>query len=119
MEDIPGRWPKIRWAFIEVSAQWIPYVLNDLSIRFRRRGKELSPTVMADNRIFVACQVTDDLEWVLKYSGDSQIVVGTDCGHADTSAEIEALRKLRDDGKVTPEAANKILDDNARALYGL
>jgi predicted TIM-barrel fold metal-dependent hydrolase len=56
---------------------------------------------------------------VLKYSGDSQIVVGTDYGHADTSAEIEALRKLRDDGKVTPEAANKILDDNARALYGL
>ncbi len=119
MEDIPARWPKIRWGFIEVSAQWIPYVLNDLSIRFRRRGKELSPTVLADNNMYVACQVTDDLDWVLKYAGDSQIVVGTDYGHADTSAEIEALRKLRDDGKVSPAAADRILGDNARALYGL
>ena len=46
-------------------------------------------------------------------------MVGTDYGHADTSAEIEALRKLRDDGKVSQAVANKILDANARALYGL
>jgi predicted TIM-barrel fold metal-dependent hydrolase len=69
--------------------------------------------------MYVACQVTDDLEYVLKYSGDSQLVVGTDYGHADTSAEIEALRKLKDDGKVPAAVADRILDQNARALYGL
>ncbi len=119
MDDIPSKWPKIRWGVIEVSAQWIPYALNDMGIRFGRRNRDFSDTIMADNNIYVACQVTDDLDWVLKYSGEDTIVVGTDYGHADTSAEIEALRKLRDDGKVSAAAANKILNDNARTLYGL
>jgi hypothetical protein len=30
-----------------------------------------------------------------------------------------ALRKLREDGTVPAPVVNKILDDNARALYGL
>ena len=119
MDDVPAKWPTVRWGFVEVSAQWIPYALNDMDIRFGRRGKELSPSIMADNNIYVACQVTDDLDWILKYSGEDTLLVGTDYGHADTSAEIEALRKLRDDGKVSPAAADKILNDNARAFYGL
>ena len=118
-KNIPARFPGLRWAFVEVSAQWIPYALNDLAIRFRRRGEEMSPTVMADNNIWVACQVTDDLDYVVRYAGETQLVVGTDYGHADTSTEIEAMRKLGADGKVPPHIAAKILEDNARALYGL
>ena len=71
------------------------------------------------NRIYVACQTDDDLPYVLKYSGEDQLVIGTDYGHNDTSSEILALRKLKEDGTVPPEIVNKILDDNARALYGL
>ena len=74
---------------------------------------------MADNNIWVACQVTDDLDYILKYAGETQLVVGTDYGHADTSTEIEALRKLSSDGKVSEDVAAKILEDNARTLYGL
>ncbi|MEK9682936.1 MAG: amidohydrolase family protein [Rhodospirillaceae bacterium] len=119
LKGIPDMFPKLRWGYVEVSAQWIPYALNDLSIRLRRRGIDMSPTIMADNRMWVACQVTDDLDWVIKYAGETQIVVGTDYGHNDTSTEIQALRKLSNDGKVAPEVAAKILDSNARALYGL
>ncbi|MBT5075498.1 MAG: amidohydrolase family protein [Rhodospirillales bacterium] len=119
MKGVPGMFPKLRWGFVEVSSQWIPYALNDLAIRFKRKGKRLSDTAMADNNMFVACQVTDELEYVLKYAGDGQLVVGTDYGHADTSAEIEALRKLKDDGKVSAEVAEKILNANAKALYGI
>ena len=74
---------------------------------------------MADNNIWVACQVTDDIDYVIKYAGETQLVVGTDYGHAATSTEIEAMRKLSADGKVTPEVAAMILEDNARALYRL
>ena len=119
MKDIPGRYPKLRWGFVETSAQWIPYVINDIALRFKRRGKRLSDTVLADNNFYVACQVTDDLDHVLSYAGEGQLVVGTDYGHADTSSEIEALRKVKDDGKVPAAVADKILDANARALYGL
>lgn len=119
MSDVPQMFPKLRWGFVEVSAQWIPYALNDLAIRFKRKGKRLSKTILADNNMFVACQVTDDLDYVLRYSGEGQLVVGTDYGHADTSAEIEALRKLKDEGKVSEAVAARILTDNARALYGI
>ena len=119
LKEIPTMFPTLRWGYVEVSAQWVPYALNDLSIRLSRKGKDMSPTIMADNRMWVACQVTDDLDWVLKYAGESQIVVGTDYGHNDTSTEIKALRKLSEDGQVSPEVASKILEDNSRALYGL
>jgi predicted TIM-barrel fold metal-dependent hydrolase len=119
MNNIPAKFPKLRWGFVEVSAQWIPYALNDLEIRFRRKGKRMSRTIMADNNFFVACQVTDDLPYVLEHAGEGQLVVGTDYGHADTSTEIEALRKIKDDGKISSAVADRILDANARALYGI
>ena len=68
----------MRWGFIEVSSQWVPYVINDLSIRFRRKGKELGEDVLRRNNIWVACQVTDDLPYVLGYAGEDHLVIGTD-----------------------------------------
>ena len=56
---------------------------------------------------------------ILGYTGEDNIVIGTDYGHADTASEIEALQKLKADGKVSVRVTGKILDDNARALYGL
>ena len=116
---IPAKFPDMRWGFIELSAQWVPYVINDVGLRIDRRGGELSETVMAENNMYVACQVTDDLEQVLAYAGEEQIVVGTDFGHSDTSTEIEAMRRIRSDGKLPSNVVDKILDDNARRLYAL
>jgi predicted TIM-barrel fold metal-dependent hydrolase len=75
--------------------------------------------VLRKNHIWVTCQTDDDLPYVLKYAGDDRLIIGTDYGHNDTSSEILALRKLREDGAVPAKVVNKILDDNARALYGL
>ena len=117
--DIPQQFPKVRWGFVELSAQWVPYALNDLELRLDRKGKEMWKNPLEENNIYIACQVTDDLDYILDSVGDNNIVVGTDYGHSDTSTEIEALRKLRTDGKVTELSANKILGDNAIRLYAL
>lgn len=117
--NIPARFPKLRWGFVEASSEWIPFALNDLGLRYKRRGKRMSPTIMKDNNLFVACLVTDDLERIVPMAGEGQLVVGTDYGHSDNSAEIEAIRKLKNDGKVAPRVADRILNDNAKALYGL
>jgi hypothetical protein len=45
--------------------------------------------------------------------------MGTDYGHSDTSSELEALQRLRELPGVSNQAANKILDDNPRALFSL
>jgi predicted TIM-barrel fold metal-dependent hydrolase len=119
LDGIPERFPKLRWGFIEVSAQWIPYALNDLDLRFKRRGKRLPADPLKTYNIYVACQVTDDLPYVLSYAGEENLVVGTDYGHHDTSTEIEALRLLRKNDKIGSGVVDKILGPNARALYGL
>jgi predicted TIM-barrel fold metal-dependent hydrolase len=117
---IPEKFPKTKWAFIEVSSQWVPYAIHDFARRHERNGAKIDKSeVLRKNKIWVACQTDDDLPYVLKYAGDDQLVIGTDYGHNDTSSEILALRKLKEDGAVPTRVVNKILDDNAKALYGL
>ena len=114
---LPERFPRLRFGFVELSSQWVPYALHD----FVRRGrKNIDPTsLMAENRMFVACQTDDDLAYVLRYTGEDNLVSGTDYGHADTSSELEALIRMREREDVAPDVMDKVLDDNARALYGL
>ncbi len=120
MERVPERFPDLRWAFMEVSSQWVPYALNDMGLRVRKRGAGFTAAeVLKENRVYVACQTEDDLDYVLEYAGEDNIVIGSDYGHHDTSSEIEALRRLREDGKIPAGSADKIMGDNARALYAL
>lgn len=118
-KGIPTRFPQVRWGFVEVSAQWVPYVLNDLEDRFRRNGAKWFADPLRDNRMYVACEVTDDLPYVLRHAGPDNIVIGTDYGHHDPSSEINAIHLLRQDSRIDGAVANRILDGNARALYGL
>lgn len=118
-DGIPEMFPKLRLGFIEVSAQWVPYAIHDLARRFERRGKTLKKNLLPESRIYVACQTDDDLPYVLKYAGEDNLVIGSDYGHADTSSELEALRRLKEQGELSPAAIRKILDGNPRALYRL
>jgi predicted TIM-barrel fold metal-dependent hydrolase len=120
MKGTPAKFPDLRWAFIEVSSQWIPYALNDMELRFRRGHRPwLGPDPLRENRVYVACQTTDHIPYVLRHAGDDNIVIGTDYGHNDTSSELVALRKLREDGKIDQATADKFLDSNPKRLYGL
>jgi predicted TIM-barrel fold metal-dependent hydrolase len=117
---LPQKFPDLRWAFVEVSAEWLPYVMNHLEIGSRRRGNVWrDKDLLKENHIYVACQTSDDLPYILEHVGDDHLVIGTDYGHNDTSSEINALRKLKADGKIPAASIDKILGDNARALYGL
>jgi hypothetical protein len=117
--EIPSKFPKVRWGIVEVSADWLPFIIRDLRGRFKKRGKRLPDNVLKANRIYVACEVTDDLPGVLAAAGDENLLIGTDYGHTDNSSQIEALRMLRDVPGIPPSAVDKILWDNPRALYGL
>jgi len=113
------RFPRLRWGFIETTAQWVPYVLHDLARRARKRGREPEQDVLAANHLYVTCQTDDDLPYVLEYAGENSLLIGTDYGHNDSASELDALRTLRAQGAVEPRLLDKILDDNPRALYGL
>ena len=137
-KGVPSRFPDLRWCFVEISSQWIPYAINDLVIRtesemaFRKkysantlasvRGnprKMKGRDLLEENNIYVACQTTDDLQYVLQCAGENNIIVGTDYGHADYSNDIEAVSKLGESGSISAIVADKILRTNPSELYGL
>src|SRR5207245_9323580 len=91
----------------------------DLARRFERDNRIQKQNMIRDNHVYVTCQTDDDLQYILKYSGEDNIVIGSDYGHADTSAEIEALRKLKQKGELEPRVIYKIIYDNAKAWFGL
>jgi predicted TIM-barrel fold metal-dependent hydrolase len=122
LHKIPQRFPKLRFCFVEASSQWVPHVIHDLVRRdAQAAGKHLQGVVtddiLRDNRMYVACQTDDDIPYVLTVAGEGNLIMGTDYGHADTASELSALNTLRGMNDVGAERANKILDDNARALY--
>ena len=118
-KEIPTKFPKVRWGFVEVSAQWVPYVLNDLADRFRRKGRSFPNGALAANNMWVACENTDDLPYVLSHAGEDSLMIGTDYGHHDPSSELNAIRLLRNDKRITAAAIKKILEINPRKFYGL
>jgi predicted TIM-barrel fold metal-dependent hydrolase len=118
-QGTPELFPKLRFGFIEVAAQWIPYMLVDLKRRIERDGGSFSSKPMADGRMFVACQTNDDLGYILSYGVEDNLVIGSDYGHSDTSSELEALRELRTNGNIDPSIIDRILGDNPRRLYGI
>jgi predicted TIM-barrel fold metal-dependent hydrolase len=120
MDKIPERFPKLKIAFLEVSAQWLPYVLTDLAKRHRLQGRELeAKTLLKRSRFYVGCETSDDLPYIIQAAGEDNLVVGTDYGHADSATELRALDGICNDRRLGPGIAAKIVSDNARALYSL
>lgn len=118
-KELPKKFPSVRWGFVEVSAQWVPYVLNDLADRYRRQGRAFPSNPLAANNMWVACENTDDLPYVLSHAGEDSLMIGTDYGHHDPSSELNAIHLLRNDQRLAPGAVDKILDINPRTFYGL
>jgi uncharacterized protein len=117
--ELPQRYPSLRWGFIEAAAGWLPYALTDVEKRLKRKGRRLAAEPLKANNIWVTVETTDDIPYLIDCFGDENMVIGTDYGHTDTSAQIEALRLLKENGKVPRASVDKILGPNATKLYGL
>ncbi len=119
LNGVPDRFPQLRFGFIEGAAQWIPYALNDLRRRMPGLGEGMKADVLRSNRVYVTCQTDDDISYLMERAGEGNLLIGTDYGHNDQSSELEALRVLRNSGRITPEQYRKITYDNPKAFYGL
>ncbi|MDX2221744.1 MAG: amidohydrolase family protein [Rhodospirillaceae bacterium] len=113
----------LRFAFIEAGSQWIPYLVREAARRHEfigTRGKVSDPaTFLRDNRIWVTARTDDDLPYVLKYAGLGSLVLGTDFGHEDPAAELDAFARLRESAGVDRAAIDAIFAANAKALYAI
>ena len=130
-QGIPGKFPKLRFGFIEANSSWVPYVIYDLKRRveqvsagstFGRPQGMIQADLLKANRMYVTCQSDEDLSYILKFSGEDNLMMGSDYTHNDQSMDHDFPRLLQEranNNDIPQSAVNKILHDNPKTFYGL
>jgi predicted TIM-barrel fold metal-dependent hydrolase len=127
---IQSTFPRLRWGFLEAGAGWVPHILHDLAARTAYGSDSgeagdpatVSSRVLADQRVYAAYETYEDLDYILKYAGEDNLVIATDYGHTGQTAVTDALVQLAERGKrgdVDPAVVDKILRKNPATLFGL
>jgi hypothetical protein len=125
VSDLTDRFPRLRWAFLEAGASWIPSLLLMASRlgegAARRYGTGLSDVeaAVADKHLFVACQIDDDVPYLLRHWDAGALVLGSDWGHLDMGSDPEAHRLFSARTDVDAAALQNIVDANGRRLYAI
>lgn len=121
-QGVPQLFPKLRWATLEATARWLPFALGDVLRRAKYVGQGAEKTaadLMRENNFYVQVQFGDDLPYLLEWSSEDHLVIGTDYGHTDTSADIESFREFREAGGVDASIIDKMFSDNPASLYNI
>jgi predicted TIM-barrel fold metal-dependent hydrolase len=119
MSEIPRVFPKLRWGFIEVSSQWVPWVVHEAVRRSLGSEHPVSTDCLREFNIYVSTQTDDDFEYIISYAGEENLVIGTDYGHGDTSSELNAISRFTAMEGLSEQVKRKILSDNPRAFYAI
>src|SRR5579862_5564331 len=95
---------RLRFGFIEAGSSWVPFLyyylkrrnerLGEGEGRFGRQGFGWSDNLLHDNRMYVTCQVDEDLPYILKYAGEDNLMIGSDFVHGDSSTELHFVDML-------------------------
>ncbi|HYA30602.1 MAG TPA: amidohydrolase family protein [Acidobacteriota bacterium] len=119
MSEVPRQFPKLRWGFIEVSSQWVPWVIHEAVRRSLGSAQPVSKDCLREFNIYVSTQSDDDFRYVISYAGEENLVIGTDYGHGDTSSELNAIARFRAKDDLSAAVKRKILSDNPKVFYRL
>lgn len=119
MSEIPRTFPKLRWGFIEVSSQWVPWVVHEAMRRSLGSAHPVPKDCLREYNIYVSTQTDDDFAYVISYAGEDNLVIGTDYGHGDTSSELNAISRFKAMGDLSPKVKHKILSENPKRFYSI
>lgn len=119
ISEIPRVFPKLRWGFIEVSSQWVPWVVHEAVRRSLGGQHPVSSQCLKEFDIYVSTQTDDDFKYIMSYSSEDNLVIGTDYGHGDTSSELNAIARFKAMNDLSADVKRKVLYENPKRLYGL
>lgn len=133
-QGVPGQFPKLRWGFIEATASWVPFVLYHQQRALRKNreqpasvlrltpDKDIPEDALKQLNMYVSCQVDEDLPYILKYTGEDNLMTGSDYSHNDQAQEMDFVGVLKgraEQGEISHEAVRKMTQDNPRRFYGI
>ena len=53
-------------------------------------------TAIREFGMYVTCENSDDIAYIVREAGEDCLVIGTDYGHTDTSSDVDAIKVFRD-----------------------
>jgi predicted TIM-barrel fold metal-dependent hydrolase len=125
-QGVPVRFPKLRFAFLEIGATWLPYYLDRLDEHWEKRAevempllKEKPSELVRKSEVYFSIEPGESqLPQTIEYVGADHFVWASDIPHWDCEfpGNLEHLRSH----KVLPEEVKeKILYKNAKRLFNL
>jgi predicted TIM-barrel fold metal-dependent hydrolase len=122
--DTEKRFPRLRWGFVEAGSSWAPAVLQQHRRLVASASSEflklvpVSPELLEEKNIFVACQADEDIGYLTSVLGENVLCTGTDYGHNDVGSELGSHSAIMRRGDIDRSVARKIVDVNGRKLLG-
>ena len=125
-QGVPVRFPRLRLAFLENGATWLPYYLDRLDEHWEKRGAHEMPhldrkpsAIFRESPIYVSIEAGEGLlPETVAYVGDDHFLYATDIPHWDNEFPA-SLTEIREHPRLSRESKEKILYRNARTLFGL
>jgi predicted TIM-barrel fold metal-dependent hydrolase len=120
------KFPKLRLAFMEIGATWLPYYLDRIDEHYEKRGhvdmpllKEKPSAVFKQSNIKVSIEAGETLlAETIKMVGPQHFMYATDIPHWDCEFP-ESLRHLRETEILSGDVKQQILYGNAKELFRL
>jgi predicted TIM-barrel fold metal-dependent hydrolase len=118
------RFPGLRVAFFECSAEWVLYWMHRMDDDYRNMQHGLAPKITqtpsayVKKNCFVTCEADErDLRYAIDHFSADRILLATDYPHFD-SEYPGTVHELRERTDITPLEKEKILTHNAVEFLG-
>lgn len=121
LDDLHETYPGLRFAIVEAGSSWLPFLgVMTLGARYVEDKAAAVREAIVERRIYITCEEHEDLPFILPYSGNDNLVIGSDFGHpGDVAESIHVQNTFRAREDVPEGVKSRILSDNARTCYGL
>lgn len=118
---IPERFPELRIGFLESCASWVPFLTHFFRRSVGQSGRDpefFGPQLFEEYRLYIAVEADEDIPYIAQYTGWDHLLIGSDYGHTDQSAELDYVSTLerRDDLGEVHRAL--LTASNPGAFYG-
>ncbi len=122
------RFPRLRIAYLECGAGWVPYMMDRMDEEYERLGKRWAPAlgrkpseVIRGGNIYVSCEIEErTLPFVVELMGEDNILFASDYPHERRrDAFLKDIPEFAERTDIPERAKEKILFHNAQRFYRL
>jgi predicted TIM-barrel fold metal-dependent hydrolase len=133
--DLNKRFPRLRFAYVESGASWVPFALHHRQRNLMTVDPKSyvntpdGPTrviphlsfaeEMESRRLFVSAEADEDIDYLCRKLGPNCIMIGSDMCHNDSGTDILAHTAVMRRTDVEEDFKRRVVDDNGRLAFDI